>query len=129
MKKRQYPLRWWDIAFVFNLPSPSASLPRPCHSERSVSGVELFPPRSRTMLHIVRSSFHSDFDVAQDDTVEKAQGEAVAESRAFLRRPRLWHLRGVQHIFDEDAVAACGVVYKHVGDRADELAVLNDGRA
>ena len=46
-----------------------------------------------------------------------------------LRRPRLWHLRGVQHIFDEDAVAACGVVYKHVGDRADELAVLNDGGA
>ena len=61
-------------------------LSRPCHSERSASGVELFPLRSRTMLHIVRSSFHSDFDVAQDDTAEKAQGEAVAESRAFLRR-------------------------------------------
>ena len=46
----------------------------PCHSERSVSGVELFPPRSRMALRTFRSSLRSDFDYAQDDTVEKAQG-------------------------------------------------------
>ena len=76
------------------------------------------------MLHIVRSSFHSDFDVAQDDTAEKAQGEAVAESRAFLRRPLCRHLCRREHIFDKDAVARGGVADHHVGDSADELAVL-----
>ena len=81
------------------------------------------------MLHIVRSSFHSDFGVAQDDTAEKAQGEAVAESRAFLRRSLLWHLCGVEHIFNEYSVSRCWVVDKHVGDRAHELAVLDDRRA
>ena len=81
------------------------------------------------MLHIVRSSFHSDFDVAQDDTAEKAQGEAVAESRAFLRRLLHRHLCRVQHILNENAVARGGIVDEHVRNRADELAVLNDGRA
>ena len=33
-----------------------------------------------------------------------------------------------EHILDENAVAYRGVVYHNVGDRADELAVLNDGR-
>ena len=42
-------------------------------------------------------------------------------------RPRLGHLRRIQHIFDEDAVARGGIVNEHVGDRADELAVLDDG--
>ena len=46
-----------------------------------------------------------------------------------LRRLRHGHLRSVEHIFDEDSVAACGVVYKHVGHRAHELAVLDDGGA
>ena len=81
------------------------------------------------MLHIVRSSFHSDFDVAQDDTAEKAQGEAVAESRAFLRRPRLWHLRGVEHILDENTIPRCRIIYEHVRYSSHKLAVLNDGRA
>ena len=80
------------------------------------------------MLHIVRSSFHSDFDVAQDDTAEKAQGEAVAESRAFLRRLLHRHLRGGEHIFNEDAVTGCRVVYHNVGDCADNFAVLDYGR-
>ena len=62
------------------------------------------------MLHIVRSSFHSDFGVAQDDTAEKAQGEAVAESRAFLRRFLHQHLCRAQHIFDEDSVARGGII-------------------
>ena len=81
------------------------------------------------MLHIVRSSFHSDFDVAQDDTAEKAQGEAVAESRAFLRR--LCHGRFCrrQHILNEDPVARRRVADHHVGDSAHQLAVLDDGRA
>ena len=81
------------------------------------------------MLHIVRSSFHSDFDVAQDDTAEKAQGEAVAESRAFLRRLLHRHLRGVQHILNKNSISRGGIVDEHVRNRADELAVLNDRRA
>ena len=66
------------------------------------------------MLHIVRSSFHSDFGVAQDDTAKKAQGEAVAESRAFLRRLCHGDLCGAQHIFDTAAVARGGVVDEDV---------------
>ena len=79
------------------------------------------------MLHIVRSSFHSDFDVAQDDTAEKAQGEAVAESRAFLRRLLHRHLRRVEHIFNENAVPNRGVIYHNVRHSADQLAVLDYG--
>ena len=81
------------------------------------------------MLHIVRSSFHSDFDVAQDDTAEKAQGEAVAESRAFLRRLLHRHLRRVEHIFNENAVSRGGIVDEDVRHRSDQLAVLDDGAA
>jgi hypothetical protein len=81
------------------------------------------------MLHIVRSSFHSDFDVAQDDTAEKAQGEAVAESRAFLRRSWLWHLCRVQHIFNENSVPRGGIVDEDMGDSPHELSVLNDRRS
>ena len=39
------------------------------------------------------------------------------------------HLCRVQHIFNENTVARGGVVDEHVGDRSDELAVLNDGAA
>ena len=38
-------------------------------------------------------------------------------------------MRGVQHIFDKNPIARGGVVYHHVRDRADELAVLDDGGA
>ena len=38
-------------------------------------------------------------------------------------------LGGGEHVFDEDAVADCGVVDEDVGDGADELAVLDDGTA
>ena len=38
-------------------------------------------------------------------------------------------LHRIQHIFDEDAVAARGVIDQNVGDGADELAVLEDGTA
>ena len=78
------------------------------------------------MLHIVRSSFHSDFDVAQDDTAEKAQGEAVAESRAFLRRPLLWNLCG-KHILNKYPIPNRRIVYHNVRDRAHQLAVLDNG--
>ena len=81
------------------------------------------------MLHIVRSSFHSDFGVAQDDTAEKAQSEVVAESRAFLRRSLLWHLCRVQHIFDKDSVSRGGIVDEDVRHSPHELAVLDDGGA
>ena len=46
-----------------------------------------------------------------------------------LRRPRLWHLRRIQHILNENAVPNRGIVDHHVGDRSDQLAVLDDGRA
>ena len=32
-----------------------------------------------------------------------------------------------EHIFDKDAVAAGGIAHQNVGDRADELSVLDDG--
>ena len=34
-----------------------------------------------------------------------------------------------QHVFNEDAVAAGGVVYQHMGHRTYQFAVLNDGTA
>ena len=37
--------------------------------------------------------------------------------------------RCVQHVFDENAIAGGGVVHKNMGDRANELAVLDDGAA
>ena len=37
--------------------------------------------------------------------------------------------RCIQHIFDENAVACGRVVYKDVGDGADEVSVLDDGAA
>ena len=46
-----------------------------------------------------------------------------------LRSLRHGHLCGVQHIFNENAVAARGVVDHDVRYRADELAVLDDGGA
>ena len=35
----------------------------------------------------------------------------------------------IQHILDKNAVARGGIVYENVGECADDLAVLNDGRA
>ena len=37
--------------------------------------------------------------------------------------------RGVEHIFDEDAITRCGIVHQNMGHRTDELAILNDGAA
>ena len=42
-------------------------------------------------------------------------------------RSQISHLP--QHILNENAVPCGGVVYKHVGDRSDKLAVLNNGAA
>ena len=39
----------------------------------------------------------------------------------------LFLCRGIQHIFDEDAVALGGIIYENVGDGADEVAVLDNG--
>ena len=46
-----------------------------------------------------------------------------------LRRSLLWHLCRGKHIFNKYAIPHRRIVYHNVGDRADELAVLNDGRA
>ena len=46
-----------------------------------------------------------------------------------LRRSLLWHLRRVQHILNENSVPRCRIVYHNVRDRADELAVLDNGAA
>ena len=51
---------------------------------------------------------------------------SVTASPCHLPHQREALGRGVQHIFNEDAVTRCGVIYKHVGDGADQLAVLND---
>jgi hypothetical protein len=41
-----------------------------------------------------------------------------------LRRLRHGHLRCIQHILNKYAAAAGGITDQHVGDGADELAVL-----
>ena len=47
----------------------------------------------------------------------------------LLRRPRLRHMRRIQHILNKYAVSRCGIVDENVGDSADEFAVLDDGRS
>ena len=37
--------------------------------------------------------------------------------------------RRVQHVFDKDPVAGIRVIYKDMGDGADEFAILDDGTA
>ena len=44
-------------------------------------------------------------------------------------RTILFLRRRIQHVFDKDAVAHCGIIDENVGRCADELAVLNDGTA
>ena len=46
-----------------------------------------------------------------------------------LRCLRHGQLHGGEHIFDENSVSRGGIVDEDVRHRADELAVLNDGRA
>ena len=60
-----------------------------------------FPPRSRTMLHIVRSSLHSDFDCAQDDT------SAVGRSAEKHRAKRRWNLG---RAYDAFAIGICAAL-------------------
>ena len=36
---------------------------------------------------------------------------------------------GIQHIFNENAVAPGGIVHQHMGDGPDEFAVLHNGTA
>ena len=43
--------------------------------------------------------------------------------------PCLWHLRGIQHIFNKYAVSRGGVVDENVRHSSDELSVLNDWAA
>ena len=50
-------------------------------------------------------------------------------ARPLLRRPLHRHLRGAQHIFNENSVPRGGIVNENVGDGTDQLAVLNDGAA
>jgi len=45
------------------------------------------------------------------------------------RSLRQGSLRRAEHILNENAVAGGGIVDEHVRDRADRLAVLNDGAA
>jgi hypothetical protein len=57
----------------------------------------------------------------------KAKGNIILQKDdiAFALRRRLHrHLRGVEHILDENSVAAGGVRDHHVSDSTDELAVL-----
>ena len=46
--------------------------------------------------------------------------------RAVIDRPLC---RGIQHIFDKNAIAGGGIVYKDVGHGADELATLDNRTA
>ena len=47
----------------------------------------------------------------------------------FLRRSPRRHSRRAEHIFYKYSISHRGIVDHNVGDRADELAVLDDGRA
>ena len=49
--------------------------------------------------------------------------------KQVLSKTCFFLFRRCQHLFDEDAVAAGGVVDEDMGDRADEFAVLENGRA
>ena len=50
--------------------------------------------------------------------------------RLALNFLRIFSLTGCfQHVFDEDAVAGGGVIDQDVGDGADEVSVLDNGRA
>ena len=46
-----------------------------------------------------------------------------------MSRSALFSCGGGKHILDEDAVTGCGIIHQHVGDGADELAVLDNGAA
>ena len=46
-----------------------------------------------------------------------------------LRRLLHRHLCRIDHIFNENAIPSSGIVYEDMGDRSNELAVLDDGRA
>ena len=35
----------------------------------------------------------------------------------------------IQHVFDEDAVASCGIIHKNMGNGSNKLAVLDNGAA
>jgi len=35
----------------------------------------------------------------------------------------------IQHVFNKNAIARCGIIYQNMGHGADELAVLNDWTA
>ena len=63
----------------------------------------------------------------------KAKGNITRETGdiAFCKLRCLCrgHLRCGEHIFNKNAVAFRGVAHHNVRDRADELAVLNDGGA
>ncbi len=56
-------------------------------------------------------------------------GEAVAESRADLRRFLYGRLRGIEHIFNKYPVACGGVADEDVGNGPHDLAVLDNGAA
>ena len=46
-----------------------------------------------------------------------------------LRRLCHRHLRGIQHILNENSVSRGGIIDEDVGNRADELAVPDEGAA
>ena len=62
---------------------------------------------------------HNQCSIARKKTQEEA-----SESAGFFLL-----CSGVQHVFDENAVTHGGVIHKHMGHGADELAVLDDGAA
>ena len=53
----------------------------------------------------------------------------MLSTNLLLLRLRHRHLRGVEHVFNENPVPRCRIVDENVGDGTDELAVLNDGGA
>ena len=92
---------------------------------------------ARLCLALLRSS--TSLTLAQDDTGDSIfrfapwhicfANIAPTLQSFWLRRAAHFHLRCGEHIFNENSIPRCRIVYKNVGDGSNDLAVLNDGRA
>ena len=68
--------------------------------------------------------------LAMTGNVDSARQTTIFKSYKLLQwMDNVILCRRVQHIFDEDAITRCGVIYQNVGHGADELAVLENGAA
>ena len=51
----------------------------------------------------------------------------ILKADVIMRHPLFYLCRRVQHIFYKNAISGGWVIYKNMGDSANQLAVLNNG--